>query len=350
MTRSIFLFLFLAGLLGVNIGLAQDQSIKGKASIWKGNISEPDKNGKYKIEGPWGIGDPVHETLTLHALIDGGIFSEGTIAEDEAAVQFIRGVFWSDDPCAQLFSGNDISPLEPSTGIQWYEDFERAKCKASDVEEQGFRCNLLLKLDMVCPLLERSHFGDLQFLHGMANHDEIKACDTVESILHWASIAYRVALGELLPRQALSRDPVANSLLTLDAQKSPMKLFLAKTESETRARAFGALLHMVQDSYAGGHVSRVSKSAGQPAGIIQFLSYVNQDEEKHAHDDSWVEGENDLERALGIPGARAALEASTELVRFYKAGEKWPKVENYLKDGPFFVRADAKNSDAGRYK
>ena len=130
-----------------------------------------------------------------------------------------------------------------------------------------------------------------------------------------------------------------------------MRLFLAKGKSQTRARAFGALLHMVQDSYAHGHVTRVPASDGQPAGIFQFLSYVNQDSDRHAHDDDWRWGlGDDLKRTLKIPGARGALAASTELVRFYKAGELWPEVESDLKNGPLFVRSDAKNSGPGAYE
>ena len=150
------------------------------------------------------------------------------------------------------------------------------------------------------------------------------------------------------------KPPESNNELTdgEEGHKSVVspKVSLKKTETETRARALGTLLHMVQDSYAGGHVKRVPASDGQPAGIAQFLSYVNQDEDKHAHDDSWQDGDNDLTRSLNIPGARSALTACTELVKRYNARESWPAVEAYLKNGPFFVRSDAVVSGPGDYE
>src|SRR5262245_29379081 len=97
---------------------------KKENSIW--TIEEepdPEPPGKYKIKGSvFGIGDPVHETLTLHALIDGGVVNGGTTRKDSSVAQFIRGVFWNDDPCAQLFLENDFKPLQPSTGVAWYLD------------------------------------------------------------------------------------------------------------------------------------------------------------------------------------------------------------------------------------
>jgi len=326
-------------LFGSSAGLAQDPPKRTKTSMWKVGI-EPAGNGKYKIEATvFAIGDPVHETLTLHALIVGGVLLSGATAEDEAAAQFIRGVFWNDDPYAQLLAGNDFSPLQPSLGPAWYLDFKSAKRQAKT--GVGFQ-------DM--DLLGRSHFGDLQFLHGMADRDGVKADDTAKRMLAWASVAYRIALGDIDHRKPLKMDSVADGLLSSAAEMSAMRLLRAKTKSETRARAFGALLHMVQDSYARGHVSRVPASAGQPAGINQFLSYGNQDSDKHAHDDSWRDGTDDLERTLRIPGAQDALAASTELVRRYKTREPWPAVESYLKNGPLFVRSDAKNSGPGEYE
>lgn len=303
---------------------------------------EPVGDGKYKIEATvFAIGDPVHETLMLHSLINGEVLPKGTTANDRLAAQFIRGVLWNDDPCAQLLTENDFSPLEPSLGVVWYMDFLKAQSQAkTGAGTQGLKC----------PLLGRSHFGDLQFLHSMADRDGVKADHTANRILSWASVMYRIALGKIDSRRPLKEDSTAHALLSSIAEMSAMRLLRAKTESEARARAFGTLLHMVQDSYARGHVKRIPASANQPASIIQFLSYVNQDSEKHAHDDSWRDGTCDLERTLKIPGARDALETSTELVRRYNAGEAWPAVENYLRGGPFLVSSDAKESGPGGYE
>ena len=340
MTRSIFFLLCFSTLLfGPSTAWSKDPS---PISMWNVKlVPEGGSDDKFKIEGPWSIGDPVHETLTLHALVRGGIVPNSTPANDKAAAQFIRGVLWNDDPCAQLLTENEFSPLKPSLGVAWYMDFRRAQSQAkAGAGTEG----------MDCPLLGRSHFGDLQFLHSMADRDGVNAATTVTKLLEWASVAYRIAIGEIDFHKPLRTDSVASALLSTVAEKSAMELLRAQTESETRARAFGTLLHMVQDSYARGHVSRVSASAEYPAGIVQFLSYVNQDPNKHAHDDSWKDGTSNLERTLKIPGAPEALAASTELVRRYKDRQAWPEVESYLKNGIFFVRSDARKSGPGEFK
>lgn len=340
MTRLTFFVLYLAALLlGSSTAWSQDPA---PISMWSVSEVPEDKNDqKFLIEGPWSIGDPVHETLTLQALIDGGILPNNTTSKDKTAAQFIRGVLWNDDPCAQLLTENPFIPLQPSTGWIWYIDFQMAKrqAKTGDVTK-----------DMTCPLLGRSHFGDLQFLHSMADRDGITPATTVAHILAWANVVYRIALGDIDPRIPLKTDPVANTFLSSVAEMSAMQLLRAQTESETRARAFGTLLHIVQDSYARGHVRRVSASAEHPAEIIQFLSYVNQNPDKHAHDDSWKNGTSDLERTLKIPGANEALAASSELVRRYKNKQPWPEVELYLKNNTFLVRADAIDSGPGEYQ
>lgn len=251
----------------------------------------------------------------------------------------MRGVFWNDDPCAQLFAEDDFSPLKPSFGAVWYVDFQKAR--KAESQRNAFQ-------DLVCKLLGRSHFGDLQFFHGMADRNGVKPNETAERMLAWASVTYRIAIGEIGVQTPLEADAKARTLLLSIGDWTAMRLFRAKTAAETRARALGSLLHMIQDSYAHGHVARAG--AGPNAGTItQFLSYVDQDEKKHAHDDSWSSGTNDLERTLSIPGARDAFSASTEIVRLYKAGATWASVEQYLKGGPLFVMPDAQVSGPGVY-
>lgn len=330
---------FVTLLIGSEVALGQEDS---PISMWEVQLA-PDENSeaKFKIEGPWSIGDPVHETLTLHALIRGGILPNTASRNSLNAAQFIRGVFWNDDPCAQLLAESVSNPLSKSNGIAWYLDFSKAP--GLQKTGAGFR-------SLECPLLGRSHFGDLQFLHSMADQDGISASTTVERILAWASVMYRIALGEIQYDAPLNSDSTASKLLSSLAEKSPKELLRAQIESETRARALGSLLHMVQDSFARGHVNRISASNGQPAGILQFLSYTNQDEKKHAHDDSWGKGTTDFERTMKIPGASEALAASTELVRRYKDHQPWSEVESYLKNSLFFIRSDAQDSGPGEYK
>ena len=313
-------------------------------SIWEVEVKpDPEVPGKWKLEGSvFAIGDPVHETLTLQALIDGGVVRQGTGRKDDSVAQYIRGVFWNDDPCALLFTEDHFRPLEPSLGWVWWVEFRQAATAES--QRVGFS-NL-----KTCPLLGRSHFGDLQFLHGMAERNGVKAAETFQRMLAWTSVSYRIAIGDLGADIPLEADPTAKALGLVIGNWSAMRLFRASTEGATRARALGSLLHMIQDSYARGHVSRVA--SGNDAGAInQFLSYVDQDEKKHAHDDSWsAKGPDDLARTLAIPEASDALIASTEIVRLYKAGTKWSLVEQYLRNSALRVLRDARDSGPGDYK
>lgn len=319
---------------------AQDRT---ETSIWAIEIDPiPKEPGKYAIRGSvFAIGDPVHETLTLHALINGGVAKAGAARTDASIVQYIRGVFWNDDPCAQLFTENNSDPLDPSFGVAWYLEFERARNAVS----QGRRFG-----DIGCKLLARSHFGDLQFLHGMAERNNVKAHETLERVLAWASVTYRIAIGVLDARVPLEADPDAKRLRLALGNWTPMRLFRAKTLADTRARALGSLLHMIQDSFAGGHVARVPEGAPNAGAIRQFLSYVEQDTKKHAHDDSWSGGGDDFQRSIAVPGAREALSASIEIVRHYRTDTSWRTVESYLKTGPFRMLANAQDSGPGDYK
>ncbi|MBI3527862.1 MAG: hypothetical protein HY067_07825 [Betaproteobacteria bacterium] len=311
-----------------------------ETSIWKVKLL-PDGTGKFKVEGPFAIGDPVHETLTLKALIDGGILKQTTKRKDHDAAQFIRGAFWNDDPCAQLFEENEFSPLKPSFGIVWYLDFNDAKQATS----QGTDFQ-----NLKCPLLGRSHFGDLQFLHGMADRNGVKATETAERVLAWASVSYRIAIGEIDAHKPLETDATAKALLNSIANQNALSLMRAKTATDTQARALGSFLHMIQDSYAHGHVTRATAYEPRLGAITQFLSYVDQNSDKHAHDDSWRDGTNDLERTLNIPGARDALSISTEIVKLYKSRASWANVEEYLRNGPLYVMPDAQDSGPGNYQ
>jgi len=92
------------------IGVAAQSAVPVETSIWKIEVEpKPSEPGKYAIKGSvFGIGDPVHETLTLNALIGGGMAPAGTARKSPSVVQYMRGVFWNDDPCAQLFTENDF--------------------------------------------------------------------------------------------------------------------------------------------------------------------------------------------------------------------------------------------------
>ena len=306
-------------------------------SIWKVAVDVDPQTGKYSVEGTvFGIGDPVHELLTLKALVDSGYAKEGAASKDPNIVQIMRGVFWNDDPCAQLFTENDFKPLQPSFGATWYVDFSKAgKDKSGEYKQ------------LSCPLLGRSHYGDMQFLHGMADREGVVPSETSSRVLAWASIMYRIALGQLDAEEPLDPAAVGKTLPGDIAKRKPMELFRAKTVNEVRERALGSLLHLIQDSYAHGHIKRELSADGHDGPIVQFLYYKSQNSSRHAHDDKWSSEGIDLERTLAIPGARDALQASTAIVRFYKDKKPWADVEKYLMTVPLTISAKAVNSGPG---
>lgn len=328
-------FLLAAPWMTLGVARAEPPAAKPRqeVSIWSLEAREVDPR-KFEIEGPFAIGDPVHEVLTMKALIRGGAVPATADRRSPPLAQYIRGVFWNDDPCAQLFSESIRNPLRPSTGLAWYFDFKKAS---------GNRTGDYSKLD--CPLLGESHFGKLQFLHGMASADMVEARITHGQLMAWASVSYRIAIGELDARQPLSADPVAANLLGNVAASSPGELFRNATPAETRQRALGSLLHMIQDSYARGHVER------QDFGpIVRFLSYRNQDSSKHAHDDAWGEGGSDEARILATPGAAQAVDAGAGIVAMYVKGSPWAKVEDHLRQIPFRLVGPSELSGPGNFE
>ena len=62
-------------------------------------------------------------------------------------------------------------------------------------------------------ILNRSHFGDMQFLHSMASRVGDRAQDTKLSILIWAEFAYKVASGSIPANTMLKNGRVCQRIL-----------------------------------------------------------------------------------------------------------------------------------------
>lgn len=238
---------------------------------------------RYAIRGTFYFGSPVHEELTIRALERSGILGRAFRAQEDAA--YIRGVFWNDDPTALLWP--DPKTAKPgSWGVSWYAAFSKAKKQAT-----APGAPLLGPGDS---LLGRSHFGDLQFLHGMANADGIAAEVTHAKVMMWAEFVYRVAVGEIAGTTHLSAVPVVGIPQLFEGDASLRKQTVEKLfgSRDLRKVAAGSLLHLIQDSFADGHVDRV-KTNREVEGLLRFgrgevrsfNSYINQDEKAHAKDD-----------------------------------------------------------------
>ena len=220
----------------------------------------------FGVQGPWNIGDPVHELITLKALQDAGIATGGDY-ESPATWEKMRGVIWNDDPECLFFDNNDNRSNDWSDGIA----FLRAYSTYSSAAQGG------AFFGAGSPLLARSHFGDLQCLHAMAARDNLDPATTLNEILEWCELFYTIAAGRIdkdLPIVAALSGKMGKwfpgSSITVG------DFFKAGQIGNIRDRALGALLHTVQDSYSRSHANR--NAHGE---IEQFYCYTHQNADMH---------------------------------------------------------------------
>src|SRR5262245_8831357 len=136
------------------------------------------------VKGVLHFAEPVHEEITNRIY---GCDEDKSICGDpetEFAGPVVQaGVRWNDDPPFRLEEQSyQHSSCKVSETIRfttqprcWYEIFKYAKRRAEDGE--------VLDSSSRAPLLARSHFGDLQFLHAMASRDGELAEETSQRIM-----------------------------------------------------------------------------------------------------------------------------------------------------------------------
>jgi len=309
---------------------------------------------RYNILGPFNVGQAVHETLTLLAVkqakerieaagvgpgeLLSGFDSSEVPREDESFgydpidahtshQQFIRGVVWADDPEGLLFDTAE-GTTDYSFGAVWKSDFDAGK--GGDVSS----------------MTARSHFGDLQFFHGMASADGEAPGTTKQNMLGWARFLVNVATGRTATGKKLGKIPEVGHRFPDMADRTVKELFgFAKgSDVQIRQRAVGALFHMIQDSYAHGHVER-----DESGEISEFHAYGAQDEHKHAEYDflggSWYQ---DLGPRLDkTEGARSAIDACAAVLEKIDARRDTDLIVGYLGDVVFRVSAGARAAGPG---
>lgn len=293
---------------------------------------------------------PVHEDLTHRAYgCAGG--HERCKDKDGAPRAVIEGVQWNDNP---PFSYRRLKLTVPPTcmGVTiqlpnlhptcWTTIFASAAGTATTARGLPFGPN--------DTLLERSHFGDLQFLHAMAIDGEAPQV-TRGNIFAWARFAYLVSVGDIASDAVMSDGNVVGSLATFFPGRgdSVMTLFTKGTEphSDERVRdiAFGSLLHLVQDSFSKSHVERERLRAAGGEGIagriVQFHSYGHQDPFVHGTSDAVEALERDAEKSklLTAIGAR--------LVAMRARHAPWSEVQGVL-DSVFELAESASAAGPGK--
>lgn len=186
-------------------------------------------------------------------------------------------------------------------------------------------------------LLTRSHYGDLQFLHSMATHDEMPAAETRDQILGWIEFAWRVSTGDIKANQRLAE---LNIPLMKDrfscSEWTVADLYILGRQDKLLPRlrdiAFGSVLHTVQDSFSSSHSQRSTSAEGfcasdeqypRPGRIIEFHSYGSQD--GHLHD---AEDERKAMVNHAVEQRAEAIAASRMLADL--AGKPWGEVRPYV--------------------
>ncbi len=185
-------------------------------------------------------------------------------------------------------------------------------------------------------LLERVHYGDLQFLHSMASDPLEKAGETLDKILMWAEFCYKVATGAISPKTQLGNVQVAGfaALWTGRFKKWTVSYLFSTTGSDESSKglALGSMMHMLQDSFCASHVERVAaKRRGEDvARIKSFHAYPAQDSSRHGRADLLAKGNTVQEQIKATAGAEDAVKVGKTVLSYLANGAPWLVVKSYL--------------------
>jgi hypothetical protein len=304
------------------------------------------------------FGASVHEEITNRILgCDGDEVMCGSPEYDPDFAYVLAGVRWNDDPPFRFEKGQgNFSGCEADTTIRFV-TFPR--CWGAVFKDGEKRAKAGTRLNgSNAPMLVRSHFGDLQFLHAMASSDKESPTEVQARILMWSELTWRIALGEFPLSQRVKDIPVVGikdyfgdkgwSIQDLFALGNPL---IRKPDQMSKV-AFGSLLHVVEDSFANGHVERRATNDGErchgtteslpaPGKIVEFHSYTNQDSKIHGQDDSrtafsvhWTSASPDV------------IDVGRTLNAFYQKQASWTEVKPYI-ECIFALDSEARVSSAG---
>lgn len=277
-------------------GTEQERKVSAlTAGRWERAVQSLARSGIYRFT------EPVHEEITQKVYGcegDGEACASGDMLY--ASPYVIAGVRWNDDPPFRLDIGEGTKTdcktsetirvtTQPLCWVQLFQDAERHA-----------RSGQALDAASGASLLARSHFGDLQFLHAMAERDGEIAYETRRRLLMWSEFTWRTSLGEYKLDSLLREVPIAGmaeffghsewrvqDLFTLG--NPPLRRYVHEV-------AFGSLLHTVEDSFAKGHVEREEGVSGatcpdtdrlpMPGRVREFHSYVRQNSSRHGNYDT----------------------------------------------------------------
>lgn len=305
------------------------------------------------------VGDPVHEDITRRALRCPASESRDSRWPPGCEID-IRyqeaGVRWNDDPAFKFLPGRgEYLGCTPGKTVRlvtqpvcWASVFKHGERAASRrVRLTGRNGNLLV----------RSHFGDLQFLHAMAVAEGEAAEVTRRNIMAWLEFTWRTSTGEagFGSQRVVARLPIDGfaerfrhnqgwRIQDLFALDNPG----VRDAGAIQKIAFGSLIHVVEDSFAAGHVDRAAPPPGATCAgwratgeIREFHSYPRQDSHRHGLADKL----GALQQHEGSANPNVIDVVST-LGILWRAAAPWDEARTYL-DCVFRLAPDARPSSPG---
>ena len=295
--------------------------------------------------------DMLKESFNLSNIYNRVWDDRATANSDETS--YIKGVYWNDSPERGLcrwcpFPDNNMRAFE------WYTRFKAAESAA----DKG------AIFTHASPILERSHFGDLVFMHGMASGNGFPPAETQRLMLIWAEFTYKVATGKISGLTKIRDVKIESFSDVFNAQDTDvydrdMRALFSDPHDATmfidvRRIAMGSLLHLIEDSYSPAHVQRVYLDTAEGrfcrGAIRQFLAYTSQNVQKHSAGDKWPAN---LPRNALTPDARVCdpITAGAAVLKFYArddfTGADWAEVRTFFEKSIFALDANAIASGPG---
>lgn len=298
--------------------------------------------------------DPAHEALTQKIFgCDGDWTDCNTPDLENAGPYIIAGVRWNDDPVfmpsvedAKTRGCDAKSTVGFITQTRcWINLFEKAEAQSA-VNSQSFMG--------AGNYISRSHFGDLQLLHSMASQDGDSAEKTKKEILMWTEFAWGVADGTYPLNTYLKDIRIEGWNQHFDNEQTVQDLFTVGRpwlRPHVKEVALGSLLHVIQDSFAAGHVDRRDEITGDICTadnhevygrIVEFHSYARQDHDKHKEDDA-----SKVAKFMIMQRNPDVVDAGKRLRGYFADGKKWVDVKPFIDECVFALAVRTKLASPG---
>lgn len=310
--------------------------------------------------------EPVHEEITQRIYGCNDDWEDrATCAKKKLAPKsVIDGARWNDNPpfmVKERFLLPNGEPIETRCVNETIKLPRKSDCWLEVFRTSSGMCDRRFFTNRNGVILNRSHFGDMQFLHSMAARVGDRAQDTKSSILMWAEFAYKVAIGKIQGTTMLKDVPISDFKKLFQGHEATVENLFLMGDGTYRGNslknfAFGTLLHMVQDSFSESHVSRDLSTQGaqcackfadrSPAKIEKFLVYSAQDEGKHKDEDTYKALRNDAKKY-----SPNVVEVGSVLRRLYdEDNSDWEAIKKYLDECVYVLKDSDAEADGGQFE